>query len=62
MMELQLSSFIVAEEVFDLEDLKFRTNELTDFVNDTSTVYGVSTFQFKNIQKPFDIELLVNVL
>jgi hypothetical protein len=23
---------------------------------------GVSAFQFKNIQKPFDIELLVNVL
>jgi phospholipase/carboxylesterase len=28
------------EGVFDIEDLKFRTNELTDFVNDASEVYG----------------------
>lgn len=61
-MGLQFSSRKVAEGVFDLEDLKFRTNELTDFVNDASRVWVVSTFQFKNIQKPFDIELLVKVL
>jgi predicted esterase len=30
----------LAEGVFDLEDLKFRTNELADFVNDASEVYG----------------------
>src|ERR687887_1171288 len=29
----------LAEEVFDLEDLKFRTNELADFVNDASKTY-----------------------
>src|SRR6185437_2767321 len=27
------------EGVFDLEDLKFRTNELSDFVNDASKTY-----------------------
>jgi predicted esterase len=26
----------LAEGVFDIEDLKFRTNELADFVNDAS--------------------------
>jgi hypothetical protein len=61
-MGLQFSSPKVAEGVFNLEDLKFRTNELTDFVNDASRVWVVSTFQFINIQKPFDIELLVKVL
>jgi predicted esterase len=30
----------LAEGVFDLEDLKFRTNELADFVNNASKVYG----------------------
>jgi phospholipase/carboxylesterase len=30
----------LAEGVFDLEDLKFRTNELADFVNDASKSYG----------------------
>jgi phospholipase/carboxylesterase len=30
----------LAEGVFDLEDLKFRTNELADFVNDASKTYG----------------------
>lgn len=30
----------LAEGVFDLEDLKFRTNELADFVNDASKFYG----------------------
>ncbi len=30
----------LAEGVFDLEDLKFRTNELADFVEKASTVYG----------------------
>jgi phospholipase/carboxylesterase len=30
----------LAEGVFDIEDLKFRTNELADFVNDASEVYG----------------------
>jgi phospholipase/carboxylesterase len=30
----------LAEGVFDLEDLKFRTNELADFVNDASKAYG----------------------
>jgi phospholipase/carboxylesterase len=30
----------LAEGVFDLEDLKFRTNELTDFVIDASKTYG----------------------
>lgn len=29
----------LAEGVFDLEDLKFRTNELADFVNDVSKAY-----------------------
>ena len=29
----------LAEGVFDLEDLKFRTNELADFVNDASKTY-----------------------
>jgi phospholipase/carboxylesterase len=29
----------LAEGVFDIEDLKFRTNELADFVNDASKVY-----------------------
>jgi len=29
----------LAEGVFDLEDLKFRTNELADFVNDASKAY-----------------------
>ena len=46
-MGLQFSSRIVAEEVFDLEDLKFRTNELTDFVNDTSTVWVSALFSLK---------------
>ena len=30
----------LAEGVFDIEDLKFRTNELVDFVKDASKVYG----------------------
>ena len=30
----------LAEGVFDIEDLKFRTNELADFVEKASTVYG----------------------
>lgn len=30
----------LAEGVFDLEDLKFRTRELTDFVKDASSIYG----------------------
>ncbi len=30
----------LAEGVFDIEDLKFRTNELADFVNDASKAYG----------------------
>src|SRR5919199_4516304 len=30
----------LAEGVFDLEDLKFRTNELADFVIDASKTYG----------------------
>src|ERR1051325_3340492 len=30
----------LAEGVFDLEDLKFRTNELADFVNDVSKTYN----------------------
>ena len=30
----------LAEGVFDIEDLKFRTNELADFVNDASKFYG----------------------
>jgi phospholipase/carboxylesterase len=30
----------LAEGIFDLEDLKFRTNELADFVNDASKFYG----------------------
>ncbi|WP_458746386.1 alpha/beta hydrolase [Candidatus Nitrosocosmicus sp. T] len=30
----------LAEGVFDLEDLKFRTNELADFVKGASNVYG----------------------
>jgi predicted esterase len=30
----------LAEGVFDIEDLKFRTNELANFVNDASKVYG----------------------
>ena len=30
----------LAEGVFDLEDLKFRANELADFVNDASKTYG----------------------
>ena len=43
-MGLQFSSRKVAEGVFDLEDLKFRTNELTDFVNDASRVWVVRYF------------------
>ena len=31
----------LAEGVFDLEDLKFRTNELADFVIDASKTYGL---------------------
>ena len=30
----------LAEGVFDIEDLKFRTNELADFAERASTVYG----------------------
>jgi len=30
----------LAEGVFDLEDLKFRTRELADFVKDASNIYG----------------------
>jgi phospholipase/carboxylesterase len=30
----------LAEGVFDIEDLKFRTNELANFVNDASKAYG----------------------
>ena len=30
----------LAEGVFDIKDLKFRTNELADFVERASTVYG----------------------
>jgi len=30
----------LAEGVFDLEDLKFRTNELADFIKGSSSVYG----------------------
>jgi predicted esterase len=30
----------LAEGVFDLNDLKFRTNELADFVIDASKTYG----------------------
>src|SRR6187402_2881443 len=30
----------LASGVFDLEDLKFRTRELADFVKDTSSIYG----------------------
>jgi phospholipase/carboxylesterase len=29
----------LAEGVFDIEDLKFRTNDLADFVNDASKAY-----------------------
>jgi phospholipase/carboxylesterase len=36
----------LAEGVFDLEDLKFRTNELADFVNDASKTYN---FDLKHI-------------
>jgi phospholipase/carboxylesterase len=35
----------LAEGVFDLEDLKFRTNELADFIKNSSSVYG---FDLKN--------------
>jgi phospholipase/carboxylesterase len=59
---IAVSSHKVTEGVFDQEDLKFRTNELTDFVNDASRVWVSLLFSFKNIQKLFDIELLVNVL
>ncbi|CAN5310012.1 hypothetical protein BH18THE2_BH18THE2_09610 [soil metagenome] len=37
-MGLQFSSRKVVEGVFDLENLKFRTNKLTDFVNDASRI------------------------
>ena len=30
----------LAEGVFDIDDLKFRTNELADFVNDAAKTYG----------------------
>jgi phospholipase/carboxylesterase len=30
----------LAEGVFDVEDLKYRTNELADFVNNASRIYG----------------------
>jgi phospholipase/carboxylesterase len=36
----------LAEGVFDIEDLKFRTNELADFVNDASKTYD---FDLKRI-------------
>jgi phospholipase/carboxylesterase/glyoxalase family protein len=36
----------LAEGVFDIEDLKFRTNELADFVNDASKAYD---FNLKRI-------------
>jgi phospholipase/carboxylesterase len=36
----------LAEGVFDLEDLKFRTNELADFVIDASKTYG---FDLQNV-------------
>ena len=36
----------LAEEVFDLEDLKFRTNELADFVIDASKTYE---FDLQNV-------------
>jgi predicted esterase len=32
----------LAEGVFDIEDLKFRTNELADFVNDASKAYHLN--------------------
>src|SRR5262245_34806396 len=35
----------LAEGVFDLEDLKFRTNELADFVKAAAQLYGFSTDQ-----------------
>jgi TRAP-type C4-dicarboxylate transport system substrate-binding protein len=60
-MGLQFISRKVVDEVFDLVDLKFRTNELKILLM-TLKEYGVITFQIKNIQNPFDIELLVNVL
>ena len=46
-MGLQFSSRKVVEGVFDLEDLKFRTNELTDFVNDASRVWVSVLFSLK---------------
>jgi phospholipase/carboxylesterase len=36
----------LAEGVFDLEDLKFRTNELANFVNNASKIYG---FDLRNV-------------
>ena len=36
----------LAEGVFDIEDLKFRTHELADFVEKASAVYG---FELKNV-------------
>jgi hypothetical protein len=44
---IAVSSHKVTEGVFDQEDLKFRTNELTDFVNDTSTVWVSALFSLK---------------
>jgi predicted esterase len=41
-MALHLDSFGLAEGVFDIEDLKFRTNELADFVKDASKAYDFS--------------------
>src|SRR5919202_2730017 len=38
-MALHHDFFGLAEGVFDIEDLKFRTNELADFVNDASKTY-----------------------
>ena len=36
----------LAEGVFDLEDLKYRTNELADFVTAAAQHYGLATDQF----------------
>src|SRR5258707_14163649 len=36
----------LAEGVFDLEDLKYRTNELADFVTAAAQHYGFATDQF----------------
>src|SRR6478736_4255788 len=39
----------LAEGVFDLEDLKFRTNELADFVTSAAEHYGFATDQLVGV-------------